>query len=490
MRNAFLGSLLFAVLTFLAAGLLRIGWLAWQWDTAYAGIPDSYYYFCGAANLAEGKGYVDNSGKPIINWPVGYPAVLAACFAATGPRIGTIYVVNAVLSWASTVMVWLLALRCSRSKRVANIVAVIVVGVLWEEVFSTTLVQSEVLYLFVVLAGFLVMTAPASRTIVNSVLTGLVFGLGCLIRPEAVLIPGVYLFSDALLNREREWRQAVRSLIVVYAIVAIIAVPWSLRTSRIVGRFSFISSAGEYAFFHANYPDANGQPGGYGLARKIVPKGMTPTAYTWRYILEHPSHYFELIPRKLAAMFLPHGGIAPTDAHRIQMLPESGITPWEYERVCGEKNPGHPVRKAWMAERFVFDERRSVYVPRTGLSDMEKSTFVHYLLLYGFDFPTPPGFVYLRTLYRMSRYLITGLLLGLGVWLVLSRRSRAGWWARRPLGALTITAVVMVLPYVLIYSGCNRYAYPILPFLSIPLGYAIVHATRRVQPAGDRESVT
>jgi hypothetical protein len=471
MRNSLFDSIFLTVVILGVAALLRVGWLVSQWDEAYAGIPDSCYYFHGAVNLAEGKGYIGQNGKPVTHWPIGYSAVLAPFLVLTGPRVGTVYVFNAVVSWAGLLLLWVLALRLTGSRRVANLSALIALALLWDQLFNITLVQSESLYLLLVLVGFLAMTAPRLGPAAKGVSTGLVFGAACHVRPEAILIPGAYLGAEYLLRRPRPVWPFLKTLAGVYLVMAIVVAPWTIRVSRLAGRPCFMSSASSEAFFHANNPYAEGLPGGFDLIRKLVPEGMTPGEYAFRYIVQHPGHYLRLMPKKLAALFVPeHGASTPTDSMIIQRLPREGLTQDEYERMTGEGGRGNAVRKAWLRDRLEFDARLSHYVPKAEMTDLERSTFIHFVLLdASFDFPTPPGFVYLRLIHKGARWLLIGML-GFSLLLLLSSKHiRERWLAYRPITAVTITAAVMMLPYILIYSGCNRYAYPILPFLAVSM---------------------
>jgi len=63
--------------------VLRVGWAVLMMDRTPQFDEVEYMEF--ATRLAAGEGYVDESGRPVAFWPVGYPAVLSLVFRLAGP---------------------------------------------------------------------------------------------------------------------------------------------------------------------------------------------------------------------------------------------------------------------------------------------------------------------------------------------------------------------------------------------------------------------
>lgn len=206
---------------------------------------DTVLYGALARTIVEGTPYrVDQAGIPhyALRTP-GYPAFLAGCRALFGPEYLYARLVQAGLG---TVGVWLVY-RLSRRTLADRGVALVAAGLAAVEPYGVglgALVLSEGVFIPLMLAGLWGLASlwrgedgDAGRSGWVAAATGLAHGAAILVRPSwALIVPG--LLGALILGSGRgDRRRAVRSALVVAAVVAAVMGPWWARNHRIFGRF-------------------------------------------------------------------------------------------------------------------------------------------------------------------------------------------------------------------------------------------------------------
>src|SRR3712207_1508196 len=102
-------------LVLLLALSVRLLWVA-SVEPAAGLVNDAGYYDAFARRIAAGDGYAMPDGTPTAFWPVGYPATLAALYAAFGGRRAVATGFNVVAETATVAMLYLLARRWFRHR--------------------------------------------------------------------------------------------------------------------------------------------------------------------------------------------------------------------------------------------------------------------------------------------------------------------------------------------------------------------------------------
>jgi 4-amino-4-deoxy-L-arabinose transferase-like glycosyltransferase len=225
---------------------------------------DEIHYIAQARSLAEGRGYVDESGRPTAYWPVGYPALLSVGYRLGGSSGIVDTVLQIALSIATVVIVaWIgtaaFGAHIGRS-------AALLLSVYPNHVFYSTLYLSEPLFCFLVTAsvGLLLRGAQingARKQVLFLAAAGISLGLAALARSVIVLFPAVL----PIWFLRQSW--PISKLLTRTALITLCATlavgPWMWRNHAVTKKWFTISSNGGDAFWVGNYPGALGGYAGW-----------------------------------------------------------------------------------------------------------------------------------------------------------------------------------------------------------------------------------
>ena len=273
---------------------------------------DFSYYYARAVDLLSGK-FMVLHGAPTAYWPVGYVFFLAGVFFVTGPSVLAATLANVAIALASLGLVHWITLRLTGSRLAAG-VALAVMAFHPNHIAYCALTSNEVLGSFMILAGVALLLRtlplPAGRArLAHLALCGVVFGFGCLVKPQIVVLPTILLAWLAWRERQPWARLAGAAFLVNLALGATI-MPWLVHEYRAFGRFVFVATSGGGDLYLGNNPLANG---GYPppaveheLDSMLEADGIGESAMELRakhaalaYIASHPLRTLELIPAKL-----------------------------------------------------------------------------------------------------------------------------------------------------------------------------------------------
>jgi 4-amino-4-deoxy-L-arabinose transferase-like glycosyltransferase len=300
---------------FVIPALLRLGvvlLVPWQ---PYV---DDSWYLDKAIHLAHGQGYYD-MGHITAYFPVGYPALLAGVFQIFGATQKVAQGVNVVLSVATIVLVYRIALQLA-GRRTA-ILAALLIGYLPNQIGACVVSMSEIPCVFFVTLGILLALRRSSGAgLPTAALSGLSFGAATLIRPPslfigffALVLIGVFKDRQPLLSRP-----LVARLLVFGVGLAAVLSPWAYRNHRVFGRFILVSTNGGDNLLIGNNPKANGGPLFFGIvyppeyaAEKLAEadRDLLGARLGKEYILSHPLRTVALAPRKLWQMYRSDLGV-------------------------------------------------------------------------------------------------------------------------------------------------------------------------------------
>jgi 4-amino-4-deoxy-L-arabinose transferase-like glycosyltransferase len=213
--------------------------LAWAREPVW----DGHYYHFGAERIAEGLGYSEdvNLGgaqvwKPWAHYPVGYSGWLAIFYRLFGSEVLTAPVVNA---FSGTLLVLVIhrlaryALDQNRA-RIAGALCALHPGLI---AYSAVVMTEPTAALFVVSAGWV---ALAQRKNVWGIVgTGLLLGMGTLIRPVSLLATIGLLFIYGKSAKNILLRTTLAGLVTLLTVA-----PWTYRNCKRMDGCALVSTNG------------------------------------------------------------------------------------------------------------------------------------------------------------------------------------------------------------------------------------------------------
>ncbi len=237
------------------------------WLLAYPTVPyaDSEWYVRAATQLAQGSGYVWDveTGRPLVGWPVGLPALLAALFVVTGPQPAVGLGLNLVVG------VLLVAQTCWIGERLFNrstgVLAALLLALSPGVVVYTSLVNTDLLFAWLAaLAFWLAVRQPAraagnaapARAIGSAVWVGVINGTGALVRATGLaLLPFWILLRWTV---ARDLRALLRWGAVAAVGTLLVVLPWTARNYARFGTLIPVATNGGANFWIGNNPHAHG----------------------------------------------------------------------------------------------------------------------------------------------------------------------------------------------------------------------------------------
>jgi hypothetical protein len=243
-------AVLISILT--VSAILRILWAV---AVPVHPVSDSYAYDVFAQNLAKGIGYAWGPENLTAHWPVGTSFIYSVLYRIFGFTYTPIVVFNVLISLGT---IWLSMALARRwfNERVAIITGL--VFTFWpSQIEFTSVLGSELIFNFSLLIWLAVWDlAPLNRW-AKTFLIGFLAAATCYIRPVALVLPVVFCFVEFL--RERKYLHPIARVAIVLLTMAVLIAPWSIRNTRIFGRFVQISTNGGVNFWEGNNPTSNGE---------------------------------------------------------------------------------------------------------------------------------------------------------------------------------------------------------------------------------------
>lgn len=255
---------LWMLLGIMAVGLiLRIIWVS-RVDTQP--VTDFAWYLQKAVQIAQGQGY-HHEGASTAYWPVGWPAALGLFFKAVPATLASAKILTTLLVWLAIPLTYLLGRRLFQREEPA-LVGAGIIALHPHFIAYSSILASEPLFTCLTL-GFFTFQVEAVRKPLHSAGSGLLLGMACLVRPQALLLPFlVRLFSWRRDGRERPmaWISVGLCLVVCLGVLS----PWLLHTKAVFGRVIFVSTNGGDNLLIGHHPGATGRyknPDECGLVR-------------------------------------------------------------------------------------------------------------------------------------------------------------------------------------------------------------------------------
>lgn len=229
--------ILLCVLIFAAAIIPRAAWIAYN-DRAPQGLNDPVFYSIYGEMIADGNGYSTLQGDPVAYYPVGFPAMLGALnkggdIFGWGRSVFAMKMMNGMFGALTVVMLYLLASRLI--DRRTGVAAGLLLAIFPSQVFYTGVILSEAQFTMLFVLSLLVLMWQPWRKEGMSywqlAAAGLVLSAATMTRGITLLLPAV-LFVVWFFYLESK-RRALMQTLVLFAGIAVLIVPWSIRNSLV-----------------------------------------------------------------------------------------------------------------------------------------------------------------------------------------------------------------------------------------------------------------
>jgi len=261
----------------IAAFVLRC---VWVFAIPTRPVDDCKNYYDGAVSIVRGEGYV-RYGTPSARRPVGYSALLAALFRATGPGSLGPRLLNVVLSTATVAVAFLLAGRMfdANTAHWTGWVWAVMPNVL----AYVNCISTEVTFAFLVMTSLvLVYRAGEKRFWLYVAAAGALNGYAILVRGTAFYLP--LLLALVVWRRHKSVRRALGALAVFAGLGLVVTAPWVVRNYRVFGRPLLANYAGWSLYYGNNEADRGYQSTahfafGRVYKRLFAPESTEPTDY-------------------------------------------------------------------------------------------------------------------------------------------------------------------------------------------------------------------
>jgi hypothetical protein len=238
----------------LLAFLLR---LIWDALIRVHPVSDGSVYDLFARNLASGSGYVFSAGVSTARWPVGTSFIYSLLYRVFGMSYLPILILNLGISLATLWMTMRLAEKWF-NRDVAIYCGFILA--LWpNQIEFGTVLASELLFSFFLMSWFAVDEFLRADFVVKGVVLGSIGAALSYVRPTGLLIPAIPCGVALIRGNGEAASRVVGKTVVVYLVMLALIAPWSIRNTRVFGRFVLISTNGGDNLWQGNNPAGDGQ---------------------------------------------------------------------------------------------------------------------------------------------------------------------------------------------------------------------------------------
>ena len=222
----------------------------WVLNVHPAPRSDFAFYFGAAGRVAAGNGYTLN-GEPTAYWPAGWPVVLGAIFRLFGTELWVGLVFQVLVTTAIAALIVRLAHRVSGSWAVAT-----VAGAAWTilpgELGWTSVLGTEPLFTLLTIGGLAVLAAGTGWRLL--VLSGVLLGVACWVRPTPILFP--VALAVLLILEHRSWLVPIAKAAVVLGVMLVVIAPLTVRNYTKLGALVLVSTNGGVNLWQGVHTDS------------------------------------------------------------------------------------------------------------------------------------------------------------------------------------------------------------------------------------------
>ncbi len=283
--------------------LLRIVWAAF--------IPvmpqsDVLAYDTFSRNLVNHGVFGWTKDEPFSFWPPGTSLFYASIYKLAGLHYANIVIANLAVCVGMIICTARVVVRFFGVQ--AALWSAVLLAVWPTLVMLTTLLVSEQLFLFLTIAALDAWTSPRGSVLTRALLAGVLLGAATLVRPFAVLLPGLYAVAMLLSGgwgREKLRMQLQMAVVSSIALLCVVS-PWTWRNYQLYGEFVLVSTNGGVTLWMGN---SSGSQGDFRGLPELV-KGMNDYqtnkvlgALARQYILDDPLGFVGRTALKLVRLY-------------------------------------------------------------------------------------------------------------------------------------------------------------------------------------------
>jgi 4-amino-4-deoxy-L-arabinose transferase-like glycosyltransferase len=264
------------------------------WAIAVPVIPlsDGKAYDVFAQNLASGNGYGWESGNPTAFWPPGTSFLYSLFYKVFGHTYFPIVVLNICLGVASIGLAMYLA-KIWFNRSIALLTGLII-ALLPSQIQYTTILASELIYNVVVLIALAFWFSDRLPLQVRAIISGITLAVASYVRPFALLLPLQLAFFRWF--KTGQFLKTLKALLVMFALMAVLIFPWSMRNLHVFGHFVPISTNAGVNLWMGNNPNSKGQYVGIPsemLAMNEAVRDRSLKSIAVKYIQENPKLFLK-----------------------------------------------------------------------------------------------------------------------------------------------------------------------------------------------------
>ena len=275
---------------------------------------DAGWFLQRGLSIARGEGYAEG-GYPTAYWPVGYPGFLGVLFYLFGQDQLVGQIANLLLAAAT------FFLQLELTRKIFNSEAAARLGVLLLTIYPnhagyTAFTLTEIYFTFLLLLGIYIYLVR--RGWIWVLVSGLVFGLATLTKPQVIFLPGLLVLLKLLYRgNTSNVRDDILKGFVIYLMMAAVLVPWAVRNSQFFGQTVLISTNGGATLLTGNNPSADGSyiendplvaQRNFSVRDQVeADRRAKELALNW--IKENPGRFIQLVPLKIWHLWAKDGEI-------------------------------------------------------------------------------------------------------------------------------------------------------------------------------------
>jgi 4-amino-4-deoxy-L-arabinose transferase-like glycosyltransferase len=218
-------------------------------------MSDSIAYDILARMIVDHGVYGFESDAPSAYWAVGTSAIVAATYAILGETYLGVVALNLVAGVGAIVFVYHLG-RLYFGPAV-GLLAAVAMAVWPNLIFFTTILSSELFFMFLTVGGLYFWESARDGRHVNMLACGLFWAAACYVRPVIVLLPLALLLASISGGPSKLYRD-LGKMLVALGIIVVLVLPWSYRNYLVFNEFMFVSSNFGPNFWMGNNPDTSG----------------------------------------------------------------------------------------------------------------------------------------------------------------------------------------------------------------------------------------
>jgi len=208
--------------------------------------------------FADARGYhelavglLDDGAYHDRFWPPGYPALVAAVYAVAGRAPVAVYLVQALLLAATTLVVHDLARLLTGDRRKALFAAACFAAWPLNYLFAASLLTETVATLLILLLvdGYLRLLVRPGRRL--AVALGVGLAAGALVKSVVFMLPLAML---AIVLLWRRYAPARRAVLLAGGVFVLAMMPWAVRNAVVLGEFIPVAPGGCFNLWLGNWP--------------------------------------------------------------------------------------------------------------------------------------------------------------------------------------------------------------------------------------------